>query len=173
MKKLLQLLALSSVMFTSIAFASAENANERHANKDELVGAWRVVGFLSGSFGKHYPDSHYLAPSQIYGFYPDGHVRSLVSDKAKSYTQNLEELEAHFTNKPATLHYNFINDSHIAITIDEKQEIGTVWRAHISVEDGNLEGIPFKSGDLIMGMTPKKDDPEQKMRYIRVLRKNQ
>ncbi|MFT7145031.1 MAG: hypothetical protein ACI9TY_001111 [Alphaproteobacteria bacterium] len=165
------------ILFALFAFINnttqAENLTEKvSANKNNLIGAWHVVTFLPGSFGQQYSDSDYLAPSQIYGFYDDGHMRSLVSDQAKAYTQDRFELESHFTNKPAKLHYQFLDDQHIAITIDEKGDIGTVWKTHIVDEDETFNGIPLQKGDMLMGMTAPKSDKTDKLRYIRVMRKN-
>lgn len=142
------------------------------ATKEKLVGTWQVFAIFGGRFEAENPESHYLAKSQIYGFYEDGHMRSLTADQEKSYTQNLTELEAQFGKRPATLHYEVLEDGLVATTVDPKRQIGTLWDARIALEEGEYNGVALEKGDLIMAMTPKKGETENTPRYLRIMRKN-
>jgi hypothetical protein len=172
MGKFILQLALALSLLTTQAHAQNTDAQTRPIKPEEIIGTWGVVAFMPGSFGEKYPSSDYLTPSQIYGFYEDGHMRNLVSDENKQFNYNLEELEQRFGERPSTINYKFLADGIVAITVDEKKEIGTLWQAHIITENHMIKDIPAQKGDLIMGMTPEKESENDDFRYIRLMRKS-
>lgn len=171
MGKVLLQLTLTLSLITSQAFAQETEPKTRPVKPDELIGTWGVLAFMPGSFGEENPKSDHLAPSQIYGFYKDGHVRTLVSNEDKQFNYTLDELEKRFGERPSKLNYKFLGDGIIAITIDEEQKIGTVWQAHIITKTHTIKNIFAQEGDLLMGMTPKADSENKNFRYIRLMRR--
>lgn len=163
-------LALS--LITTQAFAQTGQEQTRPIKPEEIIGTWGVIAFMPGSFGEKYPSSDYLTPTQMYGFYEDGHMRNLVSDENKQFDYNLEELEQRFGGRPSTINYKFLADGIVAITVDEEQEIGTLWQAHIITENHMIKDIPAQTGDLLMGMTPEKGSDNDNFRYIRLMRRS-
>ena len=154
-----------------LSFTHLAQAQTKPAQKADLIGTWQVVAFFPGSFALNNPDSDLLLPSQIYGFYEDNHMRSLTDDKAKEFNYTLDELESRFGNRPQKLHYQVIEAGLVATTIDEKQQIGSLWQSYIATDDHKIEGLPTQKGDLIMGMIPHdKSTPAGQFSYIRVLR---
>ena len=127
MGKFILQLVLALSLLTTQAHAQNTDAQTRPIKPEEIIGTWGVVAFMPGSFGEKYPSSDYLTPSQIYGFYEDGHMRNLVSSENKQFNYNLEELEQRFGERPSTINYKFLADGIVAITVDEKKEIGTLW----------------------------------------------
>lgn len=142
------------------------------AQKSDIVGAWKVVAFIPGSFGDKNPTSDLLSPSQLYGFYEDGLVRSLTSDEKKTFAQNLNELSQHFSNRERKIHWQTPETGLMAITINPEKTIGTLWQTSIAVEDGTYNGIPLLKGDMIQAMTPDTKSSNNNARFIRILRKN-
>lgn len=173
MGKIIFQIAFALCLITGQSHAQESNLKTKPASKEDMVGTWQVVAFMPGSFGEENADSDLLAPSQVFGFYEDEHVRSLVSDEKKDLSYTLDDLESRFGSRPQKIHYHFIEPGLLAITIDEKRELGTLWQTHIVTDTHQMGGLETRKGDLIMGMTPTKDSPNDAFRYIRIMQKVQ
>lgn len=164
---------LLNISINAKTYAQNPEPQSTPIQKQDIIGTWRVIAFFPGTFGEKYPDSDLLTPSQIYGFYESNHLRSIVSDKNKTFTYNLQELENRFGDRPKNIKYSFIRDGLVAITTDDKRETGILWQVHRTNEAGEISGLQTQKDDLIMGMTPEKMSKTDDFRYIRILRKIQ